>query len=210
MASSIEANGPRFAGALGDAEFGSVAIVLVVALRRLLDPVLASLERERRRPRAVQSSDGSGTGHVLPYHVAFEVHADRRRAACDRLVCCHRERHDHARRTGRRRRSATVRLMPSTATDPLRTSNGASVRRKADGQPVELAVRRASPRRCPIASTWPWTKWPPNRLSARSGRSRFTGCPAAADRASSRAAFRARRRRESRRPRRWSPSDTRR
>src|SRR4051812_17659960 len=74
------------------------------------------------------------------------------------------------------RRSATVRLIPSTAIDPLRTMNGAS----ADGN--WIVIQCASPaaridRRCPTPSTWPCTKWPPKRLSARMERSRLIVCP---------------------------------
>ena len=109
----------------------------------------------------------------------------------------HRERHDL---TSKRSapRPATVRLMPSTAIEPLCTMSGARLRRKADRQPVEVGVRRSSST-WPIASTCPCTKWPPKRLSARSGRSRFTSAPARErSRASSRAPSRGRRRRESR------------
>ena len=75
--------------------------------------------------------------------------------------------------------AATVRLMPSTAIDPLRIESGASVGRKLDREPVRTRLRAARRRPCPTPSTWPSTKWPPSRPSARSGRSRLTRRPGA-------------------------------
>ena len=74
--------------------------------------------------------------------------------------------------------AATVRLMPSTAIEPLRITYGASGRH-VDLEPVAVAVRPRARRRGPTPSTCPSTKCPPSRASARSGRSRLTRPPGA-------------------------------
>ena len=83
---------------------------------------------------------------------------------------------------------ATVRLMPFTVIDPLRTMYGASSGGKLDREPGRSPSGRMSSM-VPVASTCPWTKWPPRRASARSGRSRLTSARGEATRARSRAAF---------------------
>jgi len=73
------------------------------------------------------------------------------------------------------RSSATVRLMPSTATDPSESAAGRGGR-ECDRDAVELAFlgdRRDRPGGVHVTET----KCPPMRLSARSGRSRFTSAP---------------------------------
>src|SRR5262245_43809820 len=72
-------------------------------------------------------------------------------------------------------RPATVRLTPSTATEPFRMKYGA--RSGGNRTVIQCAsswARMSSTR--PVPSTWPWTKWPPMRPSARIDRSRFTSC----------------------------------
>src|SRR5690606_34723154 len=71
---------------------------------------------------------------------------------------------------------ATVRLTPSTATDPF----SAMERRRGAG--TEIVMRRPSPSATtdsmvPTPSTWPWTMWPSNRPEAATGRSRLTESP---------------------------------
>src|SRR5262249_38886507 len=71
---------------------------------------------------------------------------------------------------------ATVRLMPSTAMEPLRTICAAS-----DGGNLTVSHQKSPSFRIslivPVASTCPCTKCPPTRESARIGRSRFTDLP---------------------------------
>src|SRR5687767_3109078 len=77
--------------------------------------------------------------------------------------------------TSKRRSStpATVRLTPFTATDPFRTmyepSSGANTIVSQYDSPSCRTSSTAA-----VASTWPCTKWPPRRASARNGRSRLT------------------------------------
>src|SRR6185503_3960319 len=68
---------------------------------------------------------------------------------------------------------ATVRLTPSTATEPLRMKYGARLRSKDTVSQCESPSGRISST-TPVPSTWPCTKWPPTRPSAAIGRSRFT------------------------------------
>ena len=71
---------------------------------------------------------------------------------------------------------ATVRLMPSTATEPFSMKYGASVARKETGQPVELAV--ACQRLDPSGAVdVPLHEMPAEPASAASGRSRLTSDP---------------------------------
>ena len=75
---------------------------------------------------------------VLADHVAFEVHAVAGPQVPERRGA-ERKRDDlHVEPVSPR--PATVRLTPSTATDPLRMKNGASGRRKPDRHPVAVAV----------------------------------------------------------------------
>src|ERR671913_1179863 len=75
---------------------------------------------------------------------------------------------------------ATVRLIPSTATEPLATNSDSN----AAG--YITVTRYESPSRAisaiePVASTCPWTKCPPILASARIDRSRFTAAPGRSD-----------------------------
>src|SRR2546426_331172 len=72
---------------------------------------------------------------------------------------------------------ATVRLTPSTATDPWGISSGSSSRR---GSPIRTRVvdsTRVTSSTVPTPSTCPRTRWPPRAPPNRSGRSRLTGSP---------------------------------
>jgi len=74
------------------------------------------------------------------------------------------------------RSSLTVRLMPSSATDPFSTTKGSSSRG------ISTATRIASPacsrlRMRPTPSTCPSTMCPPRRSPSASGRSRLTASP---------------------------------
>src|SRR6266508_1216543 len=75
-------------------------------------------------------------------------------------------------------RAAIVRLTPSTATEPCRTSSGA----KADpGSAIRTRAvdsTRVTSSTVPIPSTWPRTRCPPTAAPNRNGRSRLTASPA--------------------------------
>ena len=78
--------------------------------------------------------------------------------------------------------SLTVSEMPSTATEPLTASMGASAAGTA------ISSRWQSPSGSiaaisPTASTWPNTRWPPSSSPSRSDRSRLTARPRASRRA---------------------------
>src|SRR5262249_55941686 len=76
----------------------------------------------------------------------------------------------------RPRRSATVRLTPSSATDPFSTTNrdwpGGIVKRYVQELPALSILRR-----CATPSTCPRTKCPESRSPQRRARSRFTRSP---------------------------------
>ena len=114
---------------------------------------------------------------VLAEHVEFEVHARRRRASADRFVCVHVNGMictSNASSAERRDRQADA----VDGDDALRDrGSGARARRKRERHPGELARRGRTSTTCPMPSTWPCTKWPPNRVSARIARSRLTGMP---------------------------------
>src|SRR5438874_2694873 len=70
----------------------------------------------------------------------------------------------------------TVRLTPSTATEPFSTMY------RARPGPASISSTRANPSArapstVPVPSTCPCTTWPPRRSDARSGSSRFTRAP---------------------------------
>src|SRR5207302_553559 len=71
---------------------------------------------------------------------------------------------------------ATVRLTPSTATDPLSTMY------RATGAGASISIHQSSPRRSrpvmrPTPSTWPCTTCPPRRSPTATARSTFTTSP---------------------------------
>ena len=73
--------------------------------------------------------------------------------------------------------SATVRLMPSTASEPFSTmyllsAAGTWIVSHQLSSPNNLSSVISA-----VASTWPRTKWPSRRALARRGRSRFTAEP---------------------------------
>ena len=72
----------------------------------------------------------------------------------------------------------TVRLTPSTVTEPLsttyrRSSAGSAMRTTSQCSPG------ARDRMTPVPSACPWTRWPPSRPPSWTGRSRLTGEPGA-------------------------------
>ena len=70
----------------------------------------------------------------------------------------------------------TVRLMPSTAMEPL----CATYLARPGGRPMRTTSQCSCGARCRMAavsSTWPWTRWPPSRSSRRTERSRLTLVP---------------------------------
>src|SRR5688572_11060450 len=70
---------------------------------------------------------------------------------------------------------ATVRLTPLRAIDPFETTRCASA--AGSSTPIQWASPSASTRStATAASTWPCTRWPPRRVSARAARSRLTAC----------------------------------
>src|SRR5207237_3877235 len=72
---------------------------------------------------------------------------------------------------------ATVRLTPSTATEPWGTSNGASPRSRRAILTGAVDSTRLTASTAPVPSTCPRTRWPPSEPPNRSGRSRFTAPP---------------------------------
>src|SRR5579872_3136088 len=71
---------------------------------------------------------------------------------------------------------ATVRLIPSTATEPF----SATKRRRLAGRAIRTRVPAAAgmtSRMRAAASTWPWTMCPSSRPAALTGSSRLTGSP---------------------------------
>ncbi len=81
--------------------------------------------------------------------------------------------------------STTVRLTPSTVIEPFSTryrvmlcgSENRSTSQR--GRPSASRSPGARPNRVPVASTWPWTRWPPSRSPSAIARSRLTREPAA-------------------------------
>src|SRR5262245_44428173 len=73
--------------------------------------------------------------------------------------------------------STTVRLTPSTATDPLATICAASSGGQANQTVSQSPCGSRSATR-PTPSTWPWTMWPPSRSPTRNERSRLIRSPA--------------------------------
>src|SRR6185369_4130093 len=74
--------------------------------------------------------------------------------------------------------AATVRLTPSTATDPCGTSSGASAGPGSSIRTRAVDSTRVTRSTVPMPSTWPRTRWPRSAAPKRSGRSRFTTSPA--------------------------------
>src|SRR6267142_1478344 len=75
--------------------------------------------------------------------------------------------------------AATVRLTPSTATDPWGISSGSSSRPGSVIRTRAVDSTRVTASTVPTPSTWPRTRWPPSAPPNRRGRSRLTGSPAA-------------------------------
>src|SRR5207247_686761 len=74
-------------------------------------------------------------------------------------------------------RPATVSDTPSTDAEPFSTRyrrSSAGGRMVSHAPPVGSA---STPTTSPTPSTWPCTRWPPNRVASVTGRSRFTGSP---------------------------------
>src|SRR5262245_18032237 len=74
--------------------------------------------------------------------------------------------------------AATVRLTPSTATDPWGISSGSSSRLGSVIRTRAVDSTRVTASTVPTPSTWPRTRWPPSAPPNRRGRSRFTQSPA--------------------------------
>src|SRR2546428_9046 len=74
--------------------------------------------------------------------------------------------------------AATVRLTPSTATDPWPISSGSSSRLGSAMRTRVVDSTRVTSSTVPTPSTCPSTRWPPSAPPKRSGRSRLTGSPA--------------------------------
>src|SRR5579883_576454 len=74
--------------------------------------------------------------------------------------------------------SATVRLTPSTASEPFQTTYGSTSGGSATrSQRLPPRPARRNSRTTPRPSTCPCTQWPPSSAPARSGRSRLTRSP---------------------------------
>src|SRR5438128_6910807 len=71
--------------------------------------------------------------------------------------------------------AATVRLTPSTATDPWGISSGSSSRLGSAIRTRVVDSTRVTSSTVPTPSTCPSTRWPPSAPPKRSGRSRLTG-----------------------------------
>src|SRR5947207_460762 len=74
--------------------------------------------------------------------------------------------------------AATVRLTPSTATEPCAISSGASSRSPSANRTLAVDSTRSTRWTVATPSTCPSTRWPPSVPPNRSGRSRFTRRPA--------------------------------
>src|SRR6266446_6069597 len=74
---------------------------------------------------------------------------------------------------------ATVRLTPSTATEPCGISRGASASPGHSIVSRAVSASRVSAATVPTESTCPWTRCPPTMPPSRIGRSRLTGSPTA-------------------------------
>src|SRR5438552_1970273 len=72
---------------------------------------------------------------------------------------------------------ATVRLTPSTATEPWGISSGASPRSRKAILTRAVDSTRVTASTVPVPSTWPRTRCPPSEPPKRSGRSRLTAAP---------------------------------
>src|SRR6266478_782478 len=81
--------------------------------------------------------------------------------------------------TSRSLSRATVRLTPSTATEPCGISRGASASPGHSIVSRAVSASRVSAATVPTESTCPWTRCPPTMPPSRIGRSRLTGSPTA-------------------------------
>src|SRR6266478_2962298 len=81
--------------------------------------------------------------------------------------------------TSRSLSRATVRLTPSTATEPCGISRGASASPGHSIVSRAVSACRVSAATVPTESTCPWTRCPPTMPPSRIGRSRLTGSPTA-------------------------------
>src|SRR5437016_4393102 len=73
--------------------------------------------------------------------------------------------------------AATVRLTPSTATEPWGISRGSRSRLGSVTRTRAVDSTRVTASTVPTPSTCPRTRWPPRAPPKRRGRSRFTGAP---------------------------------